>query len=141
MYFTSFWQSCDTAPELFCSRLWCGLDLSSVLPWSSSLCRCRLRQPWFPALGLGSKVQLLCGEVKKPSEAFGFKLVFLICLSLGIQSRVCMLVLRQAVCVASVSSVVAARASLPPVCQKRDAASSVSPVWLLKKPSTEQQTS
>lgn len=78
---------------------------------------------------------------EKPSEALGFKLVFLGCLSLGIQSGVCMLTWRQVVCVASVSSVVAARASLPPVCQKHDAASSVSSVWLLEKPSTEEQTS
>lgn len=47
----------------------------------------------------------------------------LVCLSLGIQSGVCMWTWRQVVCVASGSSVVAARASLPPVCQKHDAAS------------------
>lgn len=39
---------------------------------------------------------------EKPSEAVDVKLVFLVCLSLGIQSRVCILMLRQVVCVASV---------------------------------------
>lgn len=34
MYFTGFWQDRDTAAELLCSRLWCGLDLSSVSPWA-----------------------------------------------------------------------------------------------------------
>lgn len=63
IYFTSFWQCCDTAPAL-CSCLWCGLDLSSVLPCSSGLCRGRLKQLWFAPLWLGSKVQLLRGEVK-----------------------------------------------------------------------------
>lgn len=30
VYFTSFWQHCDTAPELLCPCLWCSPDLSSV---------------------------------------------------------------------------------------------------------------
>lgn len=77
----------------------------------------------------------------KPSKALGFKLVLLVCLSLGIQSRVCVFTWRQVVCVASVSSVVAAGASLPLLCQKHEAAFSVSSVWLLEKPSREQQTS
>lgn len=52
--------------------------------------------------------------------------MLLVCLSLGTQSS--MGILRQVVCVASVNSVVAAGALLPPLCQKHDAASSVSSV-------------
>lgn len=92
---------------------------------------------WCSVTGLKGAVTAWRGE--KPSEAVGFKLMFLVCLSLGMQGSVG--ILRQVVCVASVNSVVTARALLPPVCQKHDAASSVSSVWLLKKPSTEQQTS
>lgn len=73
----------------------------------------------------GLKRAVTVWREKNPSEAVGFKLSFLVCLSLVIQSRVCVLILRQVVCVASVSSVVTARASLPPMCQKHDAASSV----------------
>lgn len=75
-----------------------------------------------------------CVEGWKPFRGVGFKLMFLVCLSLVIQSRVCMLILRQVVCVASVSSVVTARASLPPMCQKHDAASCVSSLWCLRNP-------
>lgn len=46
-----------------------------------------------------------------------------------------MFILRQVVCVASMSSVVTARALLPAMCQKHDAASSVSSLCMLKKPS------
>lgn len=80
--------------------------------------------------GTALKGAVTVGRGGKPSEA----------VSLGLQSRVCVLILRQVVCVASVSSVVTATPSLPPVCQKYGAACSVSSVWLLKKPSTEQQT-
>lgn len=82
----------------------------------------------------GLKRALTAWRDENPSEAVGFKLVFLVCLSLVIQSRVCMLILRQVVCVASVSSVVTARASLPPMCQKHDAASCVSSLWCLRNP-------
>lgn len=78
--------------------------------------------------GTGLKGAVTVWRDEKSSEAVGFKLVFLVCLSLGIQSRVCILILRQVVCVASVSSVVTTRASLPPMCQKDGAASSVSSV-------------
>lgn len=46
------------------------------MPWSSGLSRGRLKQPWFAAL-TGLKGAVTAWRDENPSEAVGFKLVFL----------------------------------------------------------------